>query len=72
MQKETLIVIVYIFSYLTIGIAVSFYMIHYYMEKLRRPIYVYHLLLATVGSFVWPLQIIKHIVDRWGQRKEEI
>lgn len=70
MNRETLIVIAYIFSYLTVGIAVSFYMIDFYMGKLGRPIHIHHLFLATIGPLVWPLQIIKHLVDRRTLKKD--
>jgi hypothetical protein len=48
--------------YLT-GVIVSFYMIWFYLIRLKRDIQVRHALLAVVGPLVWPAQIVKHIYD---------
>ncbi len=57
--------------YLVIGVIVSFYMINFYMNKLGREIKMRHLYLAVAGPFVWPLQIIKHLIDSPGIKKEK-
>jgi hypothetical protein len=48
--------------YLT-GVIVSFYMIWFYLIRLKKDILVGHALLAVVGPLVWPAQIVKHIYD---------
>jgi hypothetical protein len=50
--------------YLLIGVLVSVYMIHYYKIKKNKPVTTADALLAVIGPFVWPLQIVKHIFDR--------
>jgi len=50
--------------YLLIGVLVSVYMIHYYRIKKNKPVTTADTLLAVIGPFVWPLQIVKHIFDR--------
>ena len=55
---------IYLLIYLAIGIYVSFYMINFYKKNLSDKISTTHLKLAVIGPFIWPLQIIKHILDR--------
>ena len=50
--------------YLLIGVFVSVYMINYYKIKQKKPIKTSDALLAVIGPFIWPLQIVKHIFDR--------
>ena len=54
---------IYFIIYLILGIFTSFYMINFYKNKLNDPISIKHLKLAVVGPFIWPLQIIKHVLD---------
>jgi hypothetical protein len=49
--------------YLLIGVIVSVYMIHYYKIKKNKPVTTEDALLAVIGPFVWPLQIVKHLFD---------
>lgn len=50
--------------YILIGVFVSIYMIYYYKIRLNKPTTTADALLALIGPFVWPLQIVKHIFDR--------
>ena len=50
--------------YLLIGVFVSVYMIYYYKIKQKKPVTTSDALLAVIGPFIWPLQIVKHIYDR--------
>ena len=49
--------------YILIGVIVSLYMTWFYLVKLKRPVYTRHVFLGIIGPFVWPLQIVKHIID---------
>ena len=55
----------YLLIWVSIGYVVSAYMIHYYFVIWNRIIKKRHVLLALIGPWVWPLQIIKHIMDQF-------
>jgi len=49
--------------YLMIGYLVTFYMINFYRGHELSETKTKDLYLAAIGPFIWPLQIIKHIID---------
>lgn len=57
----------YITLYYLIGLIVSFYMIWFYrfsIKTKRRP-KVMDSFGGLIGPWIWPLQIIKHVIDNY-------
>lgn len=42
---------------------VTLYMVYYYRIRLNKPTTTGDALLAVIGPLIWPLQIIKHLID---------
>lgn len=53
----------YLLIYLAIGIAVSLHMINFYKKDPNKQISKKDLKLAVIGPFIWPVQIVKYILD---------
>jgi hypothetical protein len=65
--------IIFIATYYVIGVLVSLYFIHYYRlsEKTKTQPKASDGIGAIIGPWVFPLQIIKHVMDRLNKRSNK-